>query len=219
MPKSDAQIQKDVLEELKWEPSVQASNIGVEVKDGVVTLAGHVDSFAEKWHAEQAAQRVSSVQALAVEIDVKTSLAPKRIDADIARSVKNILEWNVFIPKDSVKVMVENGWVTLSGKVTADFQRRTAASSIRYVSGVTGVSNQIILKPLMTASIVRTDIEAAIKRRASELAQAISVDVHEHDVILSGNANSLAERELVRCAAWDSPGVRNVTDNICVRFQ
>lgn len=216
MLKTDAQIQKDVLEELRWEPSVQASNIGVEVKDGIVTLAGHVDTYAEKWHAEQAAQRVCCVKALAVEIDVKMNGATQRTDADIARSVQNILEWNVFIPKDSVKVMIENGWVTLSGEVTADYQRRTAASSIRYLSGVTGVSNQIVLKPIVTVAVIKTDIEATLKRRASAEADAIHVNVHNHEVTLSGKANSLAERELVSRAVWDTPGVWKVTDNILV---
>lgn len=216
MLKTDAQIQKDVLEELRWKPSVQASNIGVEVKDGIVTLAGHVDTYAEKWHAEQAAQRVCSVKALAIEIDVKTSGTPKRLDADIARTVQNILEWNVFVPKDRVKVMVENGWVTLSGEVTADYQRRTAASSIRYLSGVTGVSNQIVLKPTVTVAVIKTDIEATLKRRASAEADAIHVNVHNHEVTLSGKANSLAERELVSRAVWDTPGVWKVTDNILV---
>lgn len=216
MLKTDAQIQIDVLEELRWEPSVQASNIGVEVKDGIVTLAGHVDTYAEKWHAEQAAQRVCCVKALAVEIDVKANGAVKRVDADIARSVQNILEWNVFVPKDSVKVLVENGWVTLSGQVIADYQRRTAASSIRYLSGVTGVSNQILLKPTVTVAAIKTDIEATLKRRASAEAKAIHVNVHNHEVTLSGKAQSMAERDLVSRAVWDSPGVWKVTDNILV---
>lgn len=107
--------------------------------------------------------------------------AKKRTDADIARTVQNILEWNVFIPKDSVGVMVENGWVTVSGHVAADYQRRTAVSSIRYLSGVTGVSNQIILKPIVTAAVIKTDIEAILKRRASAEADAIHVDIYNHD--------------------------------------
>jgi osmotically-inducible protein OsmY len=120
--------------------------------------------------------------------------AKKRIDADIARSVKNILEWNVFIPKDSVGVMVENGWVTVSGHVAADYQRRTAESSIRCLSGVTGVSNQIILKPIVIAAVIKTDIEATLKRRAIAEADAIHVYIHNHEVTLSGKANNLAER-------------------------
>ena len=172
MPKSDSQIQKDVLAELEYEPTVRASNIGVEVNDGIVTLAGHVDSYAEKWHAEMAAQRVSGVKGVAVEMDVKLPGNNKRTDADIARAVKNTLEWNVYIPNDPLKVMVEDGWVTLTGEVPWEYQRRLAASSIRYLTGVTGVSNQIVLKPKPTAAAVKADIEASLKRRGCQCDQS-----------------------------------------------
>jgi osmotically-inducible protein OsmY len=165
--KTDSQLQQDVMAELKWEPAVHAEQIGVEVKDGIVTLAGHVDSFPAKWNAERAAQRVAGVKALAVEIDVKLSGATKRDDADVARSVENVLLWTTYLPKDSVKVMVEDGWVTLSGQVQWGFQRTTATAAVRYLAGVKGVSDQITIKPGVTAGVVKSDIEAALKRRAT----------------------------------------------------
>lgn len=214
MSKSDSQIQKDVLAELADEPSVRATDIGIEVKDGVVTLAGHVDSYGEKWHAEKAAQRVSGVKGIAVEVDVKLPGENKRTDADIARAVKNTLEWNIFVPNDPIKVMVEDGWVTLTGEVPWEYQRRLATSSIRYLIGVTGVSNQIVLKPKPTTTAVKANIEAALKRRALQDANAIKVDVHDHDVTLEGKVHSLAEKDLIHNAVWNSPGVWKVTDHI-----
>ncbi|OJA04301.1 BON domain-containing protein [Halomonas sp. QHL1] len=216
MSKSDEQIQKDVLAELKYEPSVRASDIGVEVKDGIVTLAGHVDSYAEKWHAEDAAQRVSGVKGIAVEIYVKLPGDFKRTDAEVARAVKNTLEWNIFVPDDPVKVMVEDGWVTLTGTVPWEYQRRLAATSIRYLAGVTGVSNQIVIKPNPTAAAVKSEIEDSLKRRAIQDANAIKVEVHGHEVTLSGKVHSFAEKNLIHHAVWNSPGVLKIIDNIIV---
>jgi osmotically-inducible protein OsmY len=214
MLKTDAQIQREVQEELRLAPMVDATHIGVEVRQGVVTLTGHVDSYGEKWHAEQAAQRVSSVKALAVEMQVMFRGSPTVIDSEIAHAVKNVLDWNVFIPNNAVKVMVENGWVTLSGKVPADYQRRIAEASIRYLTGVRGVSNQLVLKPVVTGSVLKTDIEAVLQRRAAKEAKGIGINIHEHEVTLTGTVNSLAERDVVSHAVWDSPGVWLVRNNI-----
>lgn len=214
MLKTDAQIQREVQDELRLAPMVDATHIGVEVRQGVVTLTGHVDSYGEKWHAEQAAQRVSSVKALAVEMQVMFRGSPTVIDSEIAHAVKNVLDWNVFIPNNAVKVMVENGWVTLSGKVPADYQRRIAEASIRYLTGVRGVSNQLVLKPVVTGSVLKTDIEAVLQRRAAKEAKGIGINIHEHEVTLTGTVNSLAERDVVSHAVWDSPGVWLVRNNI-----
>ena len=216
--KSDTQLQQDVMEELKWQPSVNATQIGVEVTDGIVTLAGHVSTYAEKWDAERAAERVSGVRALAVEIDVKLSGLNKRTDADIASSVKNTLQWTSSLTKDSVKVMVESGWVTLSGEVDWEYQRRAAVSGVRYLTGVTGVSNQIAIKPSVSLSAVKSDIEAALKRRATTDAQRISVKVQGADVTLTGTVHSWSERDLARDSAWGTPGVRRVIDNMTVGY-
>ena len=212
--KTDAQLQQDVMAELKWEPAVHAAQIGVEVKDGVVTLAGEVSSYSEKWNAERAAQRVSGVKALAVEMKVKLSEFGKRTDADIAESAKNILCWTSSLPEDAVKVLVEGGWLTLSGNVEWQYQRQDAADSVRYLSGVTGVSNQIAIKPSLSATVVKSDIEAALKRRAAADAKTIAVDVKGADVTLTGNVHSWAERDLATRSAWGTAGVRNVVDKM-----
>ena len=216
--KTDSQIQQDVIAELKWEPSINAAEVGVEVKNGVVTLAGHVASYGEKWDAERAAQRVAGVKALAVEIDVALGGGSKRNDADIARSVENVLEWTSFLSKDPIKVMVENGWVTLSGEVLWDYQRQAAKLAVRYLMGVTGVSDQITIRNRVTSTNVKTDIEAALKRRASNEAQQITVAVTGYVVTLTGNVHNWAERDLVTHSAWCTPGVSNVVDNIKVTY-
>jgi osmotically-inducible protein OsmY len=212
--KTDAQVQHDVTEELHWEPSVNATNIGVTVKSGVVTLAGHVGSYSEKRNAERAAQRVTGVTALAIEIDVKLLDSSKRTDAEIAGSVKNILEWSAHLPDDSVKVMVEGGFITLSGEVNWEYQRRSAADIVRNLLGVTGVSNQIAIKPKVSMIAIKSDIETALKRRAKRDAEGISVEVRGSDVTLTGTIHSWAERELAKHSAWSTPGVLNVVDNM-----
>ena len=159
--KTDSQLQQDVMAELKWEPAVHAEQIGVEVKNGVVTLDGEVSSFMEKWNAERAAQRVHGVKALAVEMKVKLSEFGTRTDTDIAESARNILGWTNSLPADAVKVLVEGGWLTLSGDVEWQYQRQVAADCVRDLTGVIGVSNQIAVKPSVSATVVKSDIEAA----------------------------------------------------------
>jgi osmotically-inducible protein OsmY len=216
--KTDSQLQQDVMAELKWEPAVHAEQIGVEVKDGVVTLAGEVSSYTEKWNAERAAQRVTGVKALAIEMQVKLSQLGKRTDADIAGSAKNILSWMSSLPADAVKVMVEDGWLTLSGNVEWQYQRQDAAHAVRYLVGVTGVSNQIAIKPSLSAIVVKSDIEAALKRRANADARDIVVDVKGSDVTLTGTVHNWAERDLATRAAWGSTGVRSVVDKMNLVF-
>lgn len=216
--KTDSQLQQDVMAELKWEPAVHAEQIGVEVKDGIVTLAGHVDSFPAKWNAERAAQRVAGVKAIAVEIDVKLNGSDQRSDGDVARSCENVLLWTTYLPKDSVKVMVEGGWVTLSGQVQWGFQRATATAAVRYLAGVRGVSDQITIKSGVNASVVKGDIEAALKRRAVSEANGIKVAVNGSEVTLSGRVPTWAERDAAGSAAWSSPGVSNVVDNISISY-
>ena len=212
--KTDSQLQQDVMAELKWEPAVHAAQIGVEVKDGVVTLAGEVSSYTEKLHAERAAQRVSGVQALAVDMQVKLSSFGLRTDADIAASARNILNWTSTLPADAIQVLVEGGWLTLSGHVEWQFQRQDAANSVRHLVGVTGVSNQIAINPAASATVVKSDIEAALKRRAANDAGTIAVDVKDGDVTLTGTVHSWAERDLATRSAWGSAGVRKVVDHM-----
>jgi osmotically-inducible protein OsmY len=186
--KTDSQLQQDVMAELKWEPAVHAAQIGVEVKNGVKALA------------------------------VKLSELGKRTDADIAESAKNILGWTSSLPADAVKVLVEGGWLTLSGDVQWQYQRQDAADSVRYLSGVTGVSNQIAIKPSLSATLVKSDIEAALKRRAAADAKSIAVDVKGGDVTLTGTVHSWADRDLARRSAWGSSGVRNVVDKMSLVY-
>jgi osmotically-inducible protein OsmY len=215
--KTDAQLKQDVIAELAWEPSVNAEKIGVEVEGGIVTLAGHVDSYSEKVHAERAAQRVSGVKALAVEMEVRLPGSNQRTDADIARSAQNVLEWTSYVP-GSVKVKAEKGWITLSGDVEWDYQRKGASDAIRHLMGVTGVSDEIAIKPRASVSAVKADIEAALKRHAKAEAQHITVEVHGSDVTLGGKVHTWSERELAASSAWATPGVRNVVDNITIAY-
>lgn len=216
--KTDTQLQHDVGEELKWEPQVTASQIGVQVKDGVVTLSGEVSSFAEKWNAEKAAQRVSGVSALAVNLKVKLGEFGERTDADIARSAENVLSWTTSVPKDAVKVMVEEGFITLTGDVDWQFQRLAAAASVRFLSGVTGVSDQIAIKPTVKVSAIQSDIESALKRTAVADAKKIHVKVHGANVTLTGKVQSWAERETATTSAWGTPGVRSVIDEMTLDY-
>lgn len=219
MNKTDQQLQQDITAELKWEPSVHAARIGVEVKNGIVTLAGQVDSYSEKLNAEHAAQRVLGVKALATELKVQLNTAfSKRSDADIAGAVQNVLSWSTSLPADTVKVKVENGWVTLSGNLDWQYQRQAAKDSVRYLMGVTGVSDLLAIKPAVSATAVKSDIEAALKRTAAAEAQHISVAVRGSDVTLTGTVHNWAERETANNSAWGTPGVRMVHDEMTLAW-
>ncbi len=212
--KTDSQLQQDVSAELEWEPSIHAARIGVEVKDGVVTLAGEVDSYAHKWSAERAALQVAGVQALTTELKVHLTSLGKRADSDIAESVENVLEWNASLPAGAIRVMVEGGWVTLSGDVEWHYQRQTANDCVRSLMGVTGVSNQIGIKSPVTAKTVKSGIEAALKRSAMADAKQIAVEIHGSTATLSGTVHSWHERDAATNAVWATPGVRNIVDKM-----
>jgi osmotically-inducible protein OsmY len=214
--KTDDQLKQDVIAELKWEPSVHAARIGVEVKGGIVTLSGHVCSYTEKLNAERAAQRVMGVQAIAVALDVKLPGESKRDDADIARTAKEVLDWVSIIPLESVKVMVEDGWITLSGELDWQYQRVAAASAVHYLMGVRGVTDQISIKPQTSPGAVKSDIEAALSRSALIDGKNIHVKVNGVGVTLSGKVHSYHERDIARHSAWNSPGVQTVVDNLTV---
>jgi osmotically-inducible protein OsmY len=214
--KTDLQIQQAVMAELQREPDIDAALIGVEVEDGVVTLAGRVSSYAEKWDAERTAQRVSGVQALAVDLAVSLPGPSHRSDADIAHAAGNVLQWTTNLPKDSIKVRVEGGWVTLTGGVEWDYQRRAAEAAIRNLLGVTGLSDQIIVKPTISIGVVQAQIENAMRRRTFAGAHQIHVEVTGANVVLSGTAENWAARDLACHSAWSTPGVHHVVDNIHV---
>jgi osmotically-inducible protein OsmY len=216
--KSDTQLQQDVMSELTWEPSVHSTQIGIEVKDGVVTLVGQVSSYHEKWNAERATQRVSGVKALVVKMDVLLPALSQRSDEDIARSVENTLEFTLPKNKDDVKVLVEHGRVLLSGEVEWQYQKTAVVDAIRHLLGITGVVNQIGLKHRVSRVEVKQEIEAALTRHARADAQKIQVDVKGSDVTLTGFVGSWAERQSALHAAWSAPSVLSVTDRLILSF-
>lgn len=215
--KNDQQLKSDVEMELRWEPSVHAERIGVSAKGGVVQLDGQVDSYYEKWAAERAALRVSNVKAVACEIKVVPPASATRTDEDIARTVKDHLEWNYAVP-DSVKAQVSDGWVTLTGAVEWQYQKEEAESSVRYLKGVKGVFNDININPTISAVVMKTKIEEALKRSAEVDANRINVDVDGSEVTLSGAVRSWAEREEAEHTAWAAPGVTKVDDQLAIKF-
>jgi osmotically-inducible protein OsmY len=217
MYRDDFGIQQDVLEELDWEPSIHAAEIGVTVKDGVVTLTGTVDSYAEKREAEQVALRLKGVKALANELEVSVKTARRRSDADIAGAAVNAIKWNVFVPDEKIKVKVDDSWVTLQGEVEWNYQRDRAEKAVRPLVGVRGVTNQVKVRPQVSSADVKGRIRTALDRMAFEDALSIHVAVSGSEVTLSGTVRSFGERNAAEKAAWAAPGVTEVHDRISVK--
>jgi osmotically-inducible protein OsmY len=213
----DLVLRQNVLDELEFEPSVDAANIGVTAKDGVVTLMGHVSSYAEKILAEHAAHRVRGVRALAQEIEVRYPGDKKTADDEIAKRALSILKWDAIIPQNAIEVTVQKGWVTLSGEVTWQYQRKAAEDAIWKLSGVTDVTNKISIRQNVTTSDVKKQIEDALGRHARVEAQAIRINILDGNrVWLEGKVGSWAEREAVRHAAWSVAGVKLVDDRLTI---
>lgn len=210
--RSDREIQADVLAEFQWDQSIQASEIGVAVKDGVVTLTGTVDSFLKKWRAEEAAHRVAGVNAVANDITVRT--LGERTDADIAAAALHALKWNAGVQADRIHVTVDKGWVTLKGDVEWQFQRQEAERAVRRLWGVKGVSNLITVKPVASPTDLKKKIEDALVRTAEIDAKSIAVEVQGTRAILRGKVRSWAERQEAERTAWLAPGITSVENQI-----
>ena len=214
--KSDSEIRDDVIEELRWEPRISDPDaIGVAVRDGAVTLTGSVPSYAEKLAAAQAAERVYGVKAVANDLKVKLPGTP-RDDADIATAIAHVLEWNVNVPEGKVHARVQDGWVTLEGRVEHDYQRREVERMVRNVRGVTGVTDTITVEPPPKPEAVREEIEETFKREAEIDARHIRVEVTDHTAQLYGHVHSLQEAQAARAAAASAPGVAAVESHLLV---
>jgi osmotically-inducible protein OsmY len=211
--KTDAHIQTDVMQELKWDPSVTHEHIGVAVSDGIVTLSGIVPSYIEKSAAEKAAERVEGVKAVVEKIEVKIPGSFHKDDEDIAKAIITQLRWHTQVPDELVKASVEKGWVELAGEVEWEFQRRAAERVVRGLSGVRGITNKITINArAVQPSSIKEKIEQALKRAAEREARHIEIQVQGSRVFLTGKVRSFAELRDVRGAAWSAPGVTYVDD-------
>ena len=210
--KTDSEIQLDVIEELKWEPLLHAAEIGVAVKEGVVTLSGTVDIFKKKTLAERAAQRVEGVKAVAEDIEVKLSTDDKKNDTEIAGAILTSLKWHSIIQAGKIKIKVENGWVTLEGETEWDFQSKAAQKIIENTIGVSGITNNIKVVPLLSPIEVKKRINAAFHRSATVDSEKIEITVQGGKVTLTGKVSSYAEKKDAESAAWFAPGVNTVVN-------
>lgn len=217
--KSNADLQKDVYEELKWDPRINEGDIGVSVSSGIVTLSGSIPTYAEKWAAEEAAKKVAGVTAVVNKMEVKLAGAGARDDQDIAKAALNALKWNVWVPEGAVKIAVEKGWITLSGDVKSDHERQSAESAVRYLAGVRGVTNEIKIEPAAKVKDIKFQIKRALHRHAEEDANRIEVDVKDGgEVVLTGKVHSWSEKSAAEWAALGTVGVRTVKNNVSVSY-
>jgi len=211
----DKTLRQNILDELEFEPSIDAAHIGLAVDNGVVTLTGHVSSYEEKLAAERAVRRVRGVKAIAQEIQVRYHYQLKTDDDEIARRAADVLAWNL-VPADSIQVTVEKGWVVLSGKVDWQYQKIAAEAAVSKLAGVSGVTNLIELKPQTQPKDVQYKIAAALHRNAQIVAKNIKVSVEDGKVRLDGKVRSWHERDIAETAAWSAPGITQVEDNLSV---
>jgi len=216
--KSDAELKSDVLAELEYEPSVKVTDIGILVKDGAVTLNGYATNYGEKWDAVRAAKRVAGVNAIADDIEVKLPSSLKRTDGDIASAAARQIDWSTTIPTGTVKVTVREGWITLEGEVEWWYQKSSAEDAVRYLAGVKGVTNLVIIKPKVAVAGVENAITSAFERSALLDAKKIQVETSGTAVTLRGKVRNYAERDEAERAAWNAPGVSSVDNRLKVAW-
>jgi osmotically-inducible protein OsmY len=215
--KTDTQLRHDVEAQLDWDPRFDSQGIGVAVKNGVVALSGHVNSYADRWAAQDATQSVAGVKAIANELAINLSSDATRSDSEIAEAALHALNANVSVPGSGIKVVVHDGWVTLSGEVSLWFQRDAAERAITHLRGVKGLANDITIKSQASVTNIKAKIEDAFRRHASLDAQKIRVETAGGTVTLEGEVNSWQERQHAEAAAWAAPGVSMVMDHLSVR--
>lgn len=212
---NDSSLQQDIIDELDFEPSVNAAHIGVVAENGIVTLSGHVGSYIEKFAAERAVRRVKGVQALAGKIEVRFPGDKKTADDEIAKRALSLLHWHALLPEQAITIKVQDGWVSLGGQVQWQYQRALAEASIRRLSGVAGIVNGIVLKPDVTVEDIKSRIENALKRNAGIEAHRVRVSVFGNNcVTLEGRVRDWRERDAIENAAWSAPGVMHIDDRM-----
>ncbi|WP_429925503.1 BON domain-containing protein (plasmid) [Agrobacterium vitis] len=212
----DSTLRQNIIDELDFEPSIDAANIGVAVDAGVATLTGHVPTYVQKASVEAVVRRVKGVKGIAEEIEVRPFGANPTADDEIAKRALNTINWNTVVPRDAITVQVQKGWVTLKGRVEWQYQKEAAAKAVYALTGVLGVNNQIEVAPKVSASDVKKRIEEALKRNAEVGAQKIKVNVAGDKVTLEGHVDAWSERQAAERAAWAAPGVRTVVDHLNV---
>ncbi|WP_277964970.1 BON domain-containing protein [Pseudomonas sp. RIT-To-2] len=214
--KTDAELKSDIIAELSWESSINADRITVNVVGGVVTLEGEVYHYADKWHAETAASHVSGVLSLVDHLQVKLAFSSQRKDGDIEQAARAAMAEKDYLADHAVDVSVDNGWLVLSGELEHEYQKQSATYAVRYLTGIKGISNEIVVRPALSVRGVQADIEKSLKRRAIEDAHEISVTVDGMNVTLAGTVATWPERALAQSSAWHTHGVQHVVNNIIV---
>jgi len=214
--KTDTEIQKNVMDELKWDPIMHSAEIGVIVKDGIVTLVGYVDNYSQRLAAENAAKRVKDVRAVAIDLAISLPDEQRRSDTDLAAAALNALKWSSFVPEDKIRLKVDGGWITMEGEVEWQFQKESAYSAVSDLIGVHGVINRINVRPNITPVIVKDVIKKALERSADIEADSINILTDGGRIVLKGKVRSWAERKEVERAVWATPGVIDVKDELII---